>query len=235
MIMEYAEGRELFNYIIEQGYLSEEESRAIFQQIIDAVYYFHKMGICHRDLKPENILFDSKEKKRIKIIDFGLSNLYIYTDKEKKDLLETPCGSPGYAAPEMILGIKYDGIKTDLWSCGIILYAMMFGCLPFDDENEDQLYRKIIEGKYDYPNDINVSNEAKNLINSILVVNPKYRANINDIRNNNWFLKDYKQTKGLFNSICEIPVSDVIMKEMIKMGYNKNKIINKIKIMIIMI
>ena len=124
MIMEYAEGGELFNYIIEKEHLSEDESREIFQQIIDGIYYLHKMGICHRDLKPENILFASKDRKKIKIIDFGLSNLYIYTDKERKDLLETPCGSPGYAPPEMIYGIKYDGLMTDIWSCGIILFAM---------------------------------------------------------------------------------------------------------------
>ena len=203
MIMEYAEGGELFNYIIDKGYLSEDESRYIFQQMIDAIYYLHKMGICHRDLKPENILFDSKDKKRIKIIDFGLSNLYINSN-QKKDLLETPCGSPGYAPPEMILGKKYEGLMTDLWSCGIILFAMMFGCLPFDDFEEEKLYRKIIEGKYEYPKDVNTSEEAKNLINSILVVNPKYRANINDIKNNKWF-------------------------KMIKMGYNKNKIIDNVK------
>ena len=183
MIMEYAEGGELFNYIIEKGSLTEDECRNIFQQIIDGIYYLHRIGICHRDLKPENILFDTKEKKRIKIIDFGLSNLYIYSD-EKKDLLETPCGSPGYAPPEMILGKKYCGIMTDIWSCGIILYAMMFGCLPFDDYEEEKLYKKIIEGKYEYPNDIIVSEEAKKFIHSILVVNPKYRANINDIKNN---------------------------------------------------
>jgi len=228
MIMEYAEGGELFNYIIEKGALTEDECRNIFQQIIDGIYYLHRMGICHRDLKPENILFDTKKKKRIKIIDFGLSNLYIYSEK-KKDFLETPCGSPGYAPPEMILGEKYDGIMTDIWSCGIILYAMMFGCLPFDDYEEEKLYRKIIEGKYEYPNDIIVSEEAKNFINSILVVNPKHRANINDIKNNKWFNKNYKPSIGLFNSICEIPVSNIIVKDMIKMGYNKNKIVNYIK------
>jgi len=228
MIMEYAEGGELFNYIIDKGNLSEDESRYIFQQMIDGIYYLHRMGICHRDLKPENILFATKEKKRIKIIDFGLSNLYIYSNT-KKDFLETPCGSPGYAPPEMIFGHKYEGILTDIWSCGIILYAMMFGCLPFDDYDEEKLYKKIIEGKFEYPKDITISEEAKNFINSILVVNPKYRANIKDIKNNKWFKKNYKPSFGLFNSICEIPVSNLIVKEMMKFGYNKNKIIENIK------
>ena len=223
MIMEYAEGGELFNYIIDQGYLSEDESRNIFQQIIDAIYYLHQIGICHRDLKPENILFDSKEKKRIKIIDFGLSNLYMVGNTKdsinlslsnKKGLLNTPCGSPGYAPPEMILGCKYDGILTDIWSSGIILYAMLCGCLPFDDFSEEKLYSKIIKGNYEYPPMIQISEEGKNLINSILVINPKQRANINDIKNNKWFRKNYKPTLGLFISICEIPVSNVIVKEM---------------------
>ena len=237
MIMEYAEGGELFNYIIEKGYLSEEESRNIFQQLIDTIDYLHQMGICHRDLKPENILFDAKDKKRIKIIDFGLSNLYMAGTVSngnlslniRKDLLDTPCGSPGYAPPEMILGCKYDGILTDIWSSGIILYAMLCGCLPFDDFSEDKLYSKIIKGSYDYPSNINISEEAKNFINSILVVNPKQRANIKSIKNNKWFLKNYKPNFGLFISICEIPVSNIIVKEMKKRGYNEKKIIDCVK------
>ena len=237
MIMEYAEGGELFNYIIEEGHLSENESRNIFQQIIDAIYYLHQMGICHRDLKPENILFDTKDKKRIKIIDFGLSNLYLEENisnnslslSNRQDLLDSPCGSPGYAPPEMILGCKYSGIMTDIWSSGIILYAMLCGCLPFDDFSEEKLYSKIIKGSYEYPPHIYISEEAKDFINSILVVNPKQRANIKDIKRNKWFLKNYKPTLGLFNSICEIPVSNLIVKEMKKRGYNEKKIIDSIK------
>ena len=238
MIMEYAEGGELFNYIIDKGYLSEEESRLIFHQIIDAIYYLHQIGICHRDLKPENILFDSKDRKRIKIIDFGLSNIYMagsisnnnnISFSNRKDFLETPCGSPGYAPPEMILGCKYDGIMTDIWSSGIILYAMLCGCLPFDDYSEDKLYSKIIKGFYDYPPNIDISEEVKNFINSILIVNPKQRATIEDIKKNKWFLKNYKPCTGLFISICEIPVSNLIVKEMQKRGYNEKKIIDCVK------
>jgi 5'-AMP-activated protein kinase catalytic alpha subunit len=238
LIMEYAEGGELFTHIIEQGNLSEDESRNIFQQIIDAIDYFHQIGICHRDLKPENILFDTEEKKRIKIIDFGLSNLYIARNSSndnntsftcEKDLLETPCGSPGYAPPEMIIGYKYDGIMTDIWSCGVILYTMLCGCLPFDDYTEDKLYLKIIKGKFYYPPMIKISKEAKNLINSLLVVNPKYRATIKDIKKNKWFSNNYKPNFGLFISICEIPVCDLIVKEMKNLGYNEKKIIEYIK------
>ena len=238
MIMEYAEGGELFNYIISKGNLSEDESRNIFQQIIDAVYYLHQIGICHRDLKPENILFDSKDKKRIKIIDFGLSNLYMagslsnnnnISFSDRKDLLETPCGSPGYAPPEMILGCKYDGIMTDIWSSGVILYAMLCGCLPFDDFSEDKLYSKIIKGNFVYPPMIEISKEVKNLINSILVVNPKQRYTIDDIKKNKWFLKNYRPSVGLFISICEIPVSNLVIEEMKKKGYDEKKVIDCIK------
>jgi 5'-AMP-activated protein kinase catalytic alpha subunit len=236
--MEYAEGGELFNYIIAKGNLSEDESRNIFQQIIDAVYYLHQIGICHRDLKPENILFDSKDKKRIKIIDFGLSNLYMagslsnnnnISFSDRKDLLETPCGSPGYAPPEMILGCKYDGIMTDIWSSGVILYAMLCGCLPFDDFSEDKLYSKIIKGNFIYPPMIEISKEVKNLINSILVVNPKQRYTIDDIKQNKWFLKNYRPSVGLYISICEIPVSNLIIEEMKKRGYDEKKVIDCIK------
>ena len=228
MITEYAEGGELFNYILEKNYLSEKESRNIFQQLIDAIYYLHQMGICHRDLKPENILFDTNKKNKIKIIDFGLSNLYI-TNLNKEELLETPCGSPGYAPPEMILGNKYKGVLTDIWSSGIILYAMICGCLPFDDESEDGLYSKIIKGEFEYPNHINISKEVKNLINKILVIDPKKRISIEEIRKTAWFMKDYKPTVGLFNSVVEIPVDDLVIEEMKKYNYEESKIKEDIK------
>ena len=122
MIMEYAEGGELFDYIIKKDHLSEDETRNIFHQIIDAIEYLHQMGITHRDLKPENILLDSSHKN-IKIIDFGLSNLYYTNNNSDENIskdgeiefLETPCGSPGYAPPEMVLGNSYNGVLTDIW------------------------------------------------------------------------------------------------------------------------
>ena len=225
--MEYAEGGELFNHIINKGHLNENEARNIFQQIIDTIDYIHQIGICHRDLKPENILFDSNEKKRIKIIDFGLSNLYGLGDSP--NTLETPCGSPGYAPPEMILGVKYKGIMTDIWSSGIILYAMLCGCLPFDDYSEEKLYSKIIKGNFKFPSFLDISKEAKKLINSILVVNPNKRITISEIKKNSWFLKNYTPTLGLFVSISEIPVSNIIVEEMKKLGYEEKQIYKRIK------
>ena len=249
MIMEYAEGGELFDYIIKKDHLSENETRNIFHQLIDTVDYMHQMGICHRDLKPENILLDSSQKY-IKIIDFGLSNLYYtknindyieefkFEDKDEIknnyndieiDLLETPCGSPGYAPPEMVMGYPYDGLLTDIWSSGIILYAMLCGSFPFDDDSEQILYSKIIKGVFDFPSDIILSEEAKNLVNKILVVNPRKRASISEIKNDPWFKKNYKPIYGLFLPIQEIPIDNLIIKEMEKNGYKKEEIIKNVK------
>ena len=247
--MEYAEGGELFDYIIKKDHLSENETRHIFHQIIDAIDYMHQMGICHRDLKPENILFDASHKN-IKIIDFGLSNLYYtsnneYGDNIKNekidnyeendgdgldiDLLETPCGSPGYAPPEMVLGYSYNGLLTDIWSGGIILYAMLCGSFPFDDDSEQILYSKIVKGIFEFPSDIILSDEAKNLVKKILIVNPINRAGISEIKNDPWFKKDYKPIYGLFLPIQEIPVDNFIINEMTKNGYKKDEIIKNIK------
>lgn len=144
LIMEYSPGKELFEYIVSKRRLPESEACEFFQQILSGVDYMHKNRICHRDLKPENMLLDSN--RTIKIIDFGLSNTY-----GRNELLSTACGSPCYAAPEMIAGNKYQGLKIDIRSLGIILYAMVCGYLPFEDVNNDALYKKILEGKFAVP------------------------------------------------------------------------------------
>jgi len=135
MVMEYAPF-ELFNFIVEKGKVTEDETRRFFQQIISAVEYCHRHKIVHRDLKPENVLLD--ENYNVKIADFGLSN--IMTDG---DFLKTSCGSPNYAAPEVINGKLYAGPEVDVWSCGVMLYVMLCGRLPFDDEYIPLLFKKI--------------------------------------------------------------------------------------------
>ena len=142
--MEYASGGELFDYIVKRKRLQEEEACRFMQQIISGVEYIHKVRICHRDLKPENLLLD--DQNNIKIVDFGLSNTY-----NEGDTLKTACGSPCYAAPEMIAGKRYQGLNSDIWSCGIILYAMVCGYLPFEDPNTSKLYKKIINCDYLIP------------------------------------------------------------------------------------
>mmetsp|Transcript_19611 Transcript_19611/g.14326 ORF Transcript_19611/g.14326 Transcript_19611/m.14326 type:complete len:170 (+) Transcript_19611:361-870(+) len=133
LIMEYASGGELFDYIVEKQRVKEKEACRFFQQIIDGVEYLHKLNIVHRDLKPENLLLD--QNKNIKIVDFGLSNTY-----KTGETLATACGSPCYAAPEMIAGKRYFGGNVDIWSCGVILFALICGHLPFEDPNTTNLY-----------------------------------------------------------------------------------------------
>ena len=192
-VMEYCEKGELFNYIVDKKRLSENESAFFYYQIIQGLEYIHSLGIVHRDLKPENLLL-SKEHL-LKIIDFGLSN---YFTKGQQELLNTPCGSPCYASPEMVGGKKYDGMKIDIWSTGIILFAMLCGYLPFEDKNNDVLFDKILECKVDFPDFL--SDEPKDLINKILVVDPEKRITIEGIKKHKYYLRGEK----FFNEIFTI-------------------------------
>ncbi|OLN85914.1 Carbon catabolite-derepressing protein kinase [Colletotrichum chlorophyti] len=180
MVLEYA-GGELFDYIVQNGRMKEPEARRFFQQMLCAVEYCHRHKIVHRDLKPENLLLD--DNLNVKIADFGLSN--IMTDG---NFLKTSCGSPNYAAPEVIGGKLYAGPEVDVWSCGVILYVLLVGRLPFDDEHIPSLFAKIARGTYSIPQWMNSG--AANLIKKMLVVNPVQRATIEDIRQDPWFITD---------------------------------------------
>ncbi|PAV64949.1 hypothetical protein WR25_10562 isoform D [Diploscapter pachys] len=181
MIMEYVSGGELFDYIVKHGRLKTPEARRFFQQIISGVDYCHRHMVVHRDLKPENLLLD--EKNNVKIADFGLSN--IMTDG---DFLRTSCGSPNYAAPEVISGKLYAGPEVDVWSCGVILYALLCGTLPFDDEHVPSLFRKIKSGVFPIPDYLEAS--LVSLLTQMLQVDPMKRATIKDVINHEWFQKD---------------------------------------------
>jgi len=178
LIMEYASGGELFDYIVKRKKLQEEEACRFMQMIISGVEYIHKVRICHRDLKPENLLLD--DQNNIKIVDFGLSNMY-----NDGETLKTACGSPCYAAPEMIAGKRYHGLNSDIWSTGIILYAMTCGYLPFEDPNTSKLYKKILSCDYLIPPFISKSN--KDLIRKILNTEPTKRYTVKDIRAHEWY------------------------------------------------
>ncbi len=180
MVLEYA-GGELFDYIVQHGKMQEDKARRFFQQIICAVEYCHRHKIVHRDLKPENLLLDND--LNVKIADFGLSN--IMTDG---NFLKTSCGSPNYAAPEVINGKLYAGPEVDVWSCGVILYVLLVGRLPFDDEHIPSLFAKIGKGHYVVPS--YMSPGAASLIKKMLAVNPVHRATIEEIRQDPWFMKD---------------------------------------------
>ncbi|KAF2485346.1 kinase-like domain-containing protein [Neohortaea acidophila] len=180
MVLEYA-GGELFDYIVQHGKMAEDKARKFFQQIVCAVEYCHRHKIVHRDLKPENLLLD--EQLNVKIADFGLSN--IMTDG---NFLKTSCGSPNYAAPEVISGKLYAGPEVDVWSCGVILYVLLVGRLPFDDDYIPALFKKIAQGNYNVPSYL--SSGAVRLIRKMLQVNPMQRITIQEIRQDPWFTKD---------------------------------------------
>lgn len=177
MVIEFA-GKELFDYIVQRGRMSEDEGRRFFQQIISAVDYCHRHKIVHRDLKPENLLLD--DNLNVKIADFGLSN--IMTDG---NFLKTSCGSPNYAAPEVISGKLYAGPEVDVWSCGVILYVMLCGRLPFDDEFIPALFKKISNGVFVLPS--HLSQGARHLLKRMLVVNPLDRITVREIIQDPWF------------------------------------------------
>lgn len=141
----------------------------IFQQLLNAVEYLHSIGITHRDIKPENILLD--HNNFVKLIDFGLSSFY-----QKNEKLMTSCGSPCYAAPEMLVEKAYDPLLADIWSCGIVLYAMVCGFLPFEDKSTKVLYKKIEEGVYEEPKHLSLV--VKDLLKKILQIDPAKRITI---------------------------------------------------------
>eukprot|EP01031_Cornospumella_fuschlensis_P041079 gene41079-50113_t len=184
VIMEFVSGGELFDYIVSRGRLPPDEARHFFHQIVAGIEYCHHHHIVHRDLKPENLLLDSDNN--IKIADFGLSNI-----THDGDFLRTSCGSPNYAAPEVISGHLYAGPEVDVWSCGVILYALLCGTLPFDDESIPNLFKKIKSGMYSLPS--HLSQSARELILRMLVVDPMKRITIQEVRQHVWYLHKLPQ------------------------------------------
>uniref|UniRef100_A0A4W5MFG8 BR serine/threonine kinase 2 n=1 Tax=Hucho hucho TaxID=62062 RepID=A0A4W5MFG8_9TELE len=179
LVLEHVSGGELFDYLVKKGRLTPKEARKFFRQIISALDFCHSHSICHRDLKPENLLLD--EKNNIRIADFGMASLQV-----GDSLLETSCGSPHYACPEVIRGEKYDGRKADVWSCGVILFALLVGALPFDDDNLRNLLEKVKLGVFHMPHFI--PPDCQNLLRGMIEVDATKRLTLEQIQKHNWYL-----------------------------------------------
>lgn len=188
IVMDLVRGGELFEQIERRGELDTKLARKYFQQLVDGIDYCHRRGVCHRDLKPENLLVD--ENGTLKITDFGVSSMK--GGVSGSDLLYTACGTPYYCAPEIINGAEdgYSGVKIDAWSCGIILYLLLTGTLPFQNEDMTKLYEQINRCQVDYPHWM--SDDAKDLISHLLTKDPIARFSLEDVKKHPWFIVDYE-------------------------------------------
>lgn len=215
IICEYLPDGELYNYIVKSIRVSESESLFFFQQLIFGIEYLHSLGITHRDIKPENLFL---QKSHLKIGDFGLS-----CKNAPGELLKTACGSPCFAAPEMIQGKKYQGHISDIWSCGVVLYSLLCGYLPFEDENMAKLFQKISNADYKFPSFL--KGPAKELIQKMLEVDVGKRINVSEIKKDPWFCK------GNFTSELNEneKVSEEVLRELEKVGLSKNDVKESLK------
>lgn len=223
IVMEYMESGELYYYIKKHFRLHEDEARHLFQQIISGVQYCHHHMIVHRDLKLENLILDSKHN--VKIVDFGLG--YFMRDGH---FLNRSCGSPNYAAPELICRQLYAGPEVDVWSCGVILYALLCGRLPFVDDNLPGLYAKIKSGLYPVGN--HLSESAQDLISRILVVDPMKRISIPEICRHPWFmtcLPPYiaNPSPDYLNRTEKFDID--VVNDMVQMGFNGREVIGSLQ------
>ncbi|XP_028251128.1 MAP/microtubule affinity-regulating kinase 3a isoform X16 [Parambassis ranga] len=223
LVMEYASGGEVFDYLVAHGRMKEKEARAKFRQIVSAVQYCHQKHIVHRDLKAENLLLDAD--MNIKIADFGFSNEFTLGNK-----LDTFCGSPPYAAPELFQGKKYDGPEVDVWSLGVILYTLVSGSLPFDGQNLKELRERVLRGKYRIP--FYMSTDCENLLKRFLVLNPAKRGTLevredaeNQIMKDRWINTGFEEDELKPYTEPELDITDQKRIDvMVGMGYNLEEI-----------
>uniref|UniRef100_A0A8C5FJV2 non-specific serine/threonine protein kinase n=1 Tax=Gadus morhua TaxID=8049 RepID=A0A8C5FJV2_GADMO len=216
LIMEYASGGEVFDYLVSHGRMKEKEARAKFRQIVSAVHYCHQKHIVHRDLKAENLLLDADSN--IKIADFGFSNEFTMGSK-----LDTFCGSPPYAAPELFQGKKYDGPEVDIWSLGVILYTLVSGSLPFDGQNLKELRERVLRGKYRVP--FYMSTDCEGILRRFLVLNPTKRCTLEQIMKDKWMNVGYEGDDLLphIEPVEDYNITSRI-EVMVGMGYSRDEI-----------
>ncbi|KAG5486884.1 hypothetical protein LSCM4_06352 [Leishmania orientalis] len=187
LVLELVTGGELFEKIASAKRFDEPTARHYFHQLICGIHYCHRQGIAHRDLKPENLLLDASDT--LKISDFGLSNLQRTSASGGGTMLQTVCGTPNYVAPEVLKEQGYDGLKADIWSCGVVLFVMMAGYLPFDDENVNALFTKIERGEFRMAR--HFSTDARDLISRMLTVDPQERISLDGVIAHPWFRVDW--------------------------------------------
>lgn len=220
LIMEYCSGGELFDHIVECTRVPEPEACRFFQQILSGVEQVHRINVVHRDLKPENLLLD--EDKHIKIVDFGLSNIY-----KDGQLLKTACGSPCYASPEMIAGHWYEPSRCDVWSCGVILFALVCGYLPFEDGNTAALYRKILNADYRTPKF--VSQPVKELIRLMLTTDPDKRITIPEIREHPWYKQVPDVARHCYENTEETEIDQDVLRQLEEFGFPRDFAVESIR------
>ncbi|PAV75933.1 hypothetical protein WR25_19141 [Diploscapter pachys] len=221
LVLEYASGGEVFDYLVAHGRMKEKEARAKFRQIVSAVQYLHSKNIIHRDLKAENLLLDSD--MNIKIADFGFSNQFSIGNK-----LDTFCGSPPYAAPELFQGKKYDGPEVDVWSLGVILYTLVSGSLPFDGQNLKELRERVLRGKYRIP--FYMSTDCENLLKKFLVLNPAKRGTLETIMKDRWMNIGFEDDELLpYQEAAKDQIDEQRVEKLIQLGFNKTAVLDALE------
>ena len=216
IIMEYCEGKDLLDYILTKSKLSEEESLKYFQQLINALFYLHSQNIAHRDIKIDNMLLD--RNRDLKLVDFGLSTKY-----PDDNLLDQPCGTVVYAAPEVLQGREYHGMLADVWSSGIVLYGMLSGYLPFGEQDDEINRRNIIMGNIRFPSFF--SDCVRDLLMHMLDLDPMTRFTLQEVRSHPWFnLLDYKLIPGIIIGYNLIPVDEKVLNLCVSYNYDKEKV-----------
>ena len=221
IIMEYCEGKEIMDYILTKNHLSESESLKYFQQLINTLFYLHSQNIAHRDIKIDNMLLDTN--KDLKLIDFGLSCKY--TDD---NLLDQPCGTVVYAAPEVLEGKEYHGMLADVWSSGIVLYGMLAGFLPFSDKNDEVNKQQVIKGEIKFPDFF--SEGAKDLLKHMLDVDPMTRYTLQEIKQHSWYnMVENILIPGIIVDYNIIPVDDKILNLCVTYNKDKNEVFDSVR------
>lgn len=229
MAMEYLEGGELFERIVQKEKFSEHEAAEAIKQIAEGLKHLHNVGVVHRDLKPENLLYETKEdNSRIKITDFGLAKYRT----ENLDLMTSCCGTPGYVAPEVLKHQAYDE-KCDLWSLGVILYILLCGFPPFHSDNTAELYRQIKKGDYSFPDPYwtNVSDLAKDLVTRLLKVDPKERLTAEQVLNHGWVKREADQPKD-FHASFNFNLKQLLARRKLRRGVQIVLALNKLRSML---